>query len=92
MSYSEIVDAIQGDKAKAKELIIEFVKNYEHFESEAERLQYEMSIAKVNKNDAFESIHKVLEHLKMNTPVQLNIEDRIITIEDNLIVSVFNIL
>jgi hypothetical protein len=87
-----MVESIQGDKVKAKEMIIELIKNYEHFDEEMERIQSELQRAKASRTDAFDNIHHVLQHLKMGIPTQINMEDRIVTIEDSCIMSVFNVL
>ena len=72
MNYSEIVNKVQGDKKKAKKLMIELIQEYDELEDIINEKRIELKNLQ-HKQDSFEAnLHHIIKHIKLDYPVIIN--------------------
>lgn len=92
LSYSAIVDKIDGNKDVGKELLVELLDVYfkrlnkvDELESKLRPIMTDISLIK-------SSVKYILDHLKLETPLNIVLDDKIIKITDNEILVETNII
>lgn len=80
ISYSSIVDAIQGDHGKAKKLILQLVRAKTRADEEAAELEEDLRRAKGRSSACMVGMERVLQHINLQFPVVLDTRTRIIEI------------
>lgn len=75
MTFSEIVDKIQGDKRKGAELLIFLSREQIKAKKEVDKLEIAMNKAQNSYQSTVVGIERIFKHLKLKTPFLVKKED-----------------
>lgn len=81
VTFSDIVDALQGDKAKGKKMILDFVDEITHFDAELKKAEENVRICKSNLAGCEAGVKNVLKHLELDLPIAIQNGDELIEID-----------
>ncbi len=71
-SYSEVVNKVQGNRAEAKKLIIELIKEHEELDVTISKKEDELKTLKLKQSDLWHNVFFVIKHADIECPVVIN--------------------
>ena len=92
LSFSGLVELIDGDKEKGKEALIEIANKHEELLTKERKLKAELSAINSEIELLKNGADNVLRHLKIPTPMGVLLEDKIIIIYENDIIIEKNVI
>ena len=92
LSFSGLVNIIQRDKEKGKQVMIELSERFIDAKKEVGKLELMLQKAKCDQETLSNAVANVLKHLELQTPLAIKLDKSIIVITDISITIETNVL
>ena len=92
LSFSNIVNIIQGETIKGADVLNSIALEMESVDKKIQDLERELSRSKSRKGVLIEGSKKVIQHLQLETPLYVNRQGYTVIVEDESIYITKNII